>query len=127
MSDDIGLLLLRCGTGLPMLACHGMPYLLHFDQEAAQFLPLFGMDGPTTLVLSILSEVGAAFLMVAGRFTRLAALALAFTMAVAFVKVHGASFKGEQSGETAFLYLVGAATVAIRGPGRFAWDRHDSS
>jgi putative oxidoreductase len=120
--QDLGLLMLRLGVGLPMLACHGMPYLTHFDQEAARFLPLFGLNASTTLVLAIVSEVGAAFLMVVGLFTRPAALLLAVNMAVAFVVVHGASFMGEQSGEPAFLYMIGAATISMMGPGRLAVD-----
>jgi uncharacterized membrane protein YphA (DoxX/SURF4 family) len=43
------------------------------------------------------------------------------------VRVHGASFGGEQSGELAFLYIVGASALSIMGPGRFAWDQKRSS
>lgn len=120
--QDAGLLLLRLGLGLPMLLQHGLPYWRHFQEEAPRFLPVFGLDPPTSLVLTIAAEVGASLLMIAGFFTRAAALLFAATMAVAFVVVHGASFQGEQSGELAFLYLVGAAALAIMGPGRFSWD-----
>ena len=124
---DSGLLLLRLGLGLPMLVHHGLPYLTHFEQEAVRFLPLFGLDARTTLALTIVAEVGAAFLIVVGLFTRLASLVMAFTMAVAFVVVHGASFQGEQSGELAFIYLVGASALGIMGSGRFSWDQHHSN
>jgi putative oxidoreductase len=124
--QDIGLLLLRLGLGLPMLVHHGMPYLTHFDEEAARFLQLFGLDSGTILVLAVVVEVGAAAFMVMGLFTRLASLLLAVTMAVAFVMVHGARFDGEQSGELAFLYLVGSTGLCIMGSGRFAWDHHSS-
>ena len=127
IQQDIGLLLLRLGVGLPMLAQHGMPYLTHFDEEAVRFLPLFGLDSGTTLALAIVAEVGAAALVVVGLFTRLASLALAVTMAVAFVMVHGARLDGEQSGELAFLYFVGSAALSVMGPGRFAWDQHGSA
>jgi putative oxidoreductase len=120
---DAGLLLLRLGVGLPMLLNHGLPYLSHFDLEAARFLPMFGLDAGTTLVLAIMAELGGAFLMVVGLFTRLAALVVAVTMMVAFVMVHGASFGGEQSGELAFLYIVGASALIIMGSGRFSWDQ----
>jgi|694.fasta_scaffold58872_3 putative oxidoreductase len=121
--QDIGLLLLRLGVGLPMLIHHGIPHLTHFNQEANRFLPLLGLDARTTLILVIGAEVGAAFSIIVGLFTRLASLMLAITMAVAFVVVHGASFTGEQSGELAFLYLVGSAALGMMGPGRFAWDQ----
>lgn len=127
LQQDIGLLLLRLGMGLPMLGYHGIPYLSDFDQEAARFLPLFGLDSRSCLVMVIAAEVAAAFLMVVGLFTRLASLALATTMATAFFIVHGASFGGEQSGELAYLYLVAALAIGIMGPGRFAWDQHRSS
>lgn len=110
-----------------MLTYHGMPYLKHFEQEAARFLPLFGLDASTTLVLVILAEVGAAFLLIVGLFTRLAALLISVTMAVAFIVVHGASFIGEQSGELAFLYFVGTAAISIMGSGRFAWGQRSSA
>lgn len=127
LQQDIGLLLLRLGVGLPMLVHHGMPYLKHFDEEAARFLPLWGLDSGTMLVLAIVVEVGAAALIVVGLLTRFASLAISLTMVVAFVMVHGARFDGEQSGELAFLYLVGSAALSIMGPGRFAWDHHGSS
>lgn len=125
--QDAGLLLLRLGVGLPMLFNHGLPYLTHYEVEAARFLPMFGLDAGTTLGLAIVAELGGASLMVVGLFTRLAALVVAVTMTVAFVRVHGASFGGEQSGELAFLYIVGASALSIMGPGRFAWDQKRSS
>lgn len=123
MRMDAGLLLLRCGVGLTMLVLHGLPYLKHFEAEAGRFLPLLGLDGRVTLGLVIFAEVGCSLLLVVGLFTRPAALVLALVMAAAFIMVHGASFDGEQSGELAFMYLVGSGTLAFTGPGRFAWDR----
>ena len=86
LQQDIGLLLLRLGVGLPMLGYQGVPYLIDFDQEAARFLPLFGLDSRTCLAMVIVAQVGAAFLMIVGLFTRLASLALATTMATAFFR-----------------------------------------
>lgn len=120
--QDAGLLLLRLGLGLPMLLQHGLPYWRQFQEEASSFLSVFGLDARTTLVLTIAAEVGASLLMIAGLFTRAASLLFAATMAVAFVVVHGASFQGEQSGELAFLYFIGSASLIIMGPGRFSWD-----
>ncbi|MFM7604351.1 MAG: DoxX family protein [Prosthecobacter sp.] len=122
LAQDIGLLLLRLGVGLPMLIHHGITHLTHFNQEASLFLPLFGLDPRTTLILVIGAEVGAAFSIIVGLFTRIASLMLAITIAVAFVVVHSASFTGQQSGYISFLYLIGSAALGIMGPGRFAWD-----
>ncbi|WP_395715351.1 DoxX family protein [Prosthecobacter sp.] len=126
LCHHIGLLILRLGFGLTMLLNHGLPYLAHYEQEASHFLPLFGLDARQTLALAVFVEVVASLLVIVGLFTRLAAAALSFTMAVAFVMVHGASFVGEQSGELAFLYFIGAFAISIMGPGRFAWDRQDT-
>jgi putative oxidoreductase len=105
-----------------MLLSHGMPYLRSFEESAPGFNDPFGLGGAMTLVLVIAVEVGASLLLVLGYKSRLAALALAVTMTVAFVHVHGAEFSGEQSGELAFLYLLGFITLSITGPGRLSVD-----
>lgn len=119
---DAGMLLLRLGIGLPMLLQHGVPYLMHFEEEAGRFLPLMGLDSRLTLALAVAAEVGGSILIIVGLWTRAAALAVAGVMAAAFFIVHGASFQGEQSGELAFMYLIACLTLALAGPGRYAWD-----
>ena len=119
---DPGLFILRTGLGLCMLLTHGMPYLRSFEESAPGFNDPFGLGSAMTLGLVIAVEVGASLLLVLGYKSRLAALALAVTMAVAFFHVHGAEFSGEQSGELAFLYLLGFITLSITGPGRLSVD-----
>ena len=68
--QDVGLLLLRLGLGLPMLLQHGLPYWRQFEEQAPSFLSVFGLGAYTSLVLTIAAEVGASLLMIAGFFTR---------------------------------------------------------
>lgn len=123
---DLGLLLLRFGLGLSMLALHTVPHLIHFEQESNHFIPLIGLDHKTTLVVTILTEGCSSILIILGYQVRLAALALSCAMTIAFVLVHGASFQGEQSGELSFLYLLTSLTLTLTGPGRYALNLHKS-
>ncbi len=103
-----------------MFIQHGMPYMINYEEQASRFLPFFGLDARLSLAAVILTEVGGSLLIILGCHMRLAAVALSFVMAVAFVLVHGASFQGEQSGELAFIYLITTLTLVITGPGRYA-------
>jgi putative oxidoreductase len=60
---------------------------------------------------------------VIGLFTRLASLALVFTMGVAFAIVHDANFSGSNSGEMAFLYGLVFLVLLVAGGGKFSLDR----
>jgi putative oxidoreductase len=62
-------------------------------------------------------------LLIAGLFTRLAALVLAATMGSAFFFVHKSALVGEQSGELAMVYLIAYVTLLFTGAGKFSVDR----
>ena len=119
---DAGLLMLRAGLGLSMLALHGLPHFQQFCREDTGLAALFGVSGRVILLLTFMAEIGGSLLLILGWFTRAAALVLATVMAIAFGVIHGASFEGEQSGELAFLYLIGTLVLALTGPGRYACD-----
>jgi putative oxidoreductase len=89
---DPGLFILRTGLGLCMLLSHGVPYLRSFKEAAQGFNDLLGKGVAMTLRLVIAVEVGASLLLVIGYKSRLAAVVLAITMAVASFHVHGAEF-----------------------------------
>ena len=103
-----------------MLIQHGFPHLLNFQNEAANFQQIFDLDAKTSLALAVLAEAGCSFLIILGIHTRKAALLLSLAMAAAFIFVHGSSFQGEQSGELAFIYLIGASVLAITGSGTYS-------
>ena len=114
--------MLRIALGVQMLIGHGWGKLMSFSEKAATFPDPLGVGHSTSMALAIFGEVVCMALLIAGAFTRLAALGGAVTMAVAFVLVHGGKLTGANSGEMAFLYLVGFVAIFIAGGGCFAVD-----
>jgi putative oxidoreductase len=125
---DCGLFLLRIGVAGLMVTLHGWARFF----RASDYL-VFGTPWPFVdlvaglgfpwagafAVMSALSESVGAVLMAIGWLTRWAALALVIDMSVA---LFNEGSKGDPV-ELPALYLIGALTVAITGPGRFAFDR----
>jgi putative oxidoreductase len=87
------------------------------------FQEKLGIPAPLA-VAAILAETLCALLLVLGFATRWAALFLVVTMGVAFIKAHGGNLTpgDPKSGEIAFLYLAGFATLLVAGAGRFSMD-----
>ena len=119
---NCAILLLRITLGAQMLIAHGWPKLMSFSKQAAAFPDPLGVGHTTSMVLALFGEVVCMSLLIVGAFTRLAALGGAVTMAVAFFLVHGGKLSGANSGEMAFLYLVGFVAIFLTGPGCFALD-----
>lgn len=123
-STDFGLLLLRVAVGLSMLMLHGRGKMMNFSATVEKFPALFGLPANVNLGLAVFAEVVCSALLIAGLFTRLAALMLAVTMGVAFFKVHQASLAaGPGSGELAMVYLIAYVTLLFTGAGKFSADR----
>lgn len=107
-----------------MLINHGLPKLTRFDTMAPKFPAFFGLSSQANLTLAIFAELVCAALLILGLFTRIAALSLAITMAVAFFIVHKAALAaGPGSGELAFIYLAGFVTLFVAGAGRYSADK----
>jgi putative oxidoreductase len=122
-STDFGLLILRLSLGLTMLFNHGWSKLANFGAASKQFPPLIATS-EVTLALTVFAEVGCAGLLILGFFTRFAAAVLAIAMAVAFFSVHKMSLAmGPESGELAFVYMIGFLTLTFAGAGRFSADK----
>ena len=127
-APDCGLALLRLGVAGLMLGLHGWArffrasdYLL-FDTPWPFVDLVAGLGFPwpgAFAVMSALSESVGAVLVAVGWLTRWAALTIVIDMAVA---LFNESSKGDPT-ELPALYLVGALTVMITGPGRYAVDR----
>lgn len=127
-SPDYGLLILRVALGFSMLLLHGRGKLLDFSGMAAKFPALFGLPSTVSLGLAVFAEVLCSALLIAGLFTRFAALMLAITMGVAFFFVHKSALvdvaaSGIKSGELAMVYLVAYVTLLFTGAGKFSVDR----
>lgn len=117
---DTGLLLLRIITGSFMLT-HGLGKLSMLTSgDPIEFPDPFGMGQTTSLALTVFAEVVCSFLIIIGLATRLAAIVLAITMAVAFFYIHMEDPFGNK--ELAGLYLMLYVFLIIAGSGRYSID-----
>ncbi|WP_320111048.1 DoxX family protein [Draconibacterium orientale] len=119
-SIDLSLLLLRLATGVFMLT-HGFPKLQRLLAGEMQFGDPIGLGPEVSLVLAVFAEVVCSILIVLGLGTRLAAIPLIVTMAVAAFIAHGADPFGRK--ELALLYLVGYVVLLLSGSGKISVDR----
>lgn len=118
---DVGLLLLRVGAGGVMLVAHGWPKLLHyFDPEFdfSRFPDPIGLGGAMSHHLATGAEFLCSITLILGVLTRLSAVPLAFTMAIAFFVVHAQD--PFQVKELGFVYLIMFVALIFTGGGRFA-------
>ena len=122
-SPDYGLLILRVALGFSMLLLHGRGKMLNFSATLEKFPALFGLPANVNLGLAIIAEVVCSTLLIAGLFTRFAALILAATMGSAFFFVHKSALVGEHSGELAMVYLIAYVTLLFTGAGKYSVDR----
>jgi putative oxidoreductase len=121
-SVDCGLLVLRLWLGLSLICLHGWTKLSKFSSMSSKFADPLGIGTTQSLALATFAEVVCAILIVLGLFTRLASLALAINLGVAFVLVHKLAFKGPGGGELAWIYLAGFIVLFVAGPGRLSID-----
>jgi len=125
-NSDMGKLLLRLSTGGLMLF-HGISKLIHGHGFIVAKLREAGL--PSWLVAGVpLGEVVAPILILAGLFTRPAALCEAAVMVMAIYLVHRGDLSsinthGGYALELQFLYLFGALAVFYLGAGRYSVTR----
>ena len=121
-STDTALLSLRLWHGGAMLLLHGWGKLINFSSMAPNFGDPIGIGKTPSLALAVVAEVLCAAFLVAGLFTRVAALVAAINMGVAFWIAHGGKLSGAGNGEMAFLFLGVYVALFIAGAGRFSLD-----
>jgi len=102
---------------------HGLPKLAKLlpGQEISFPDPL-GISPLFSLILAVFAEVVCSLLIILGLGTRLAALPLAITMAVAGFMVHAAD--PFQRKELALMYLLAYISLMVTGSGKFSVDRY---
>lgn len=121
LAADLGLLLLRLGVGLLMAFSHGLGKVQKlFAGPPYQWADPLGLGPGLSLFLAGGAEFFAALALAVGFLTRLAALPLAFTMAVAAFIVHAQDPFAKK--EFALLYMIPFLSLALTGPGRFSVD-----
>lgn len=118
-STDAGLLIWRVLFGGLLLALHGVPKLLSVSSSAGSFPDPLGIGHQASYWCTVGAEVLAAAFIVLGLCTRWAALGVAFTMAVAFLLVHGGKVS---EAELALVYFGGVFPLMFTGAGRFSMD-----
>ena len=111
---------MRVGFGALMLT-HGIPKLLKMLSGDFSFGDPIGIGETATLILAVLCEVLFPLLVIIGFKTRLSAIPVIITMAVAAFIVHAADPFGTK--EMAILYLIGFTAIALLGAGKYSIDR----
>lgn len=120
-NPDVGLLIFRLCIGLTMAFSHGLGKIPPM-QQLVDGVGAMGFPFPIFFawVVALTEFVGALFI-AAGLFTRISALFLAVTMAVAFFIVHGADPFNVK--ELAFLFLASSVLLIFTGAGKYGLDR----
>jgi putative oxidoreductase len=119
---DWGLLILRVSFGLTLFLKHGWEKLSGFSQMAQHFPDPIHIGAFPSLVIATISDGIASWFVVAGLFTRWAALYCFCNIAVAFLFVQRAQFFGRGAGELMVLYLGALLTLVVCGGGRYSLD-----
>jgi len=121
---DVGLLLLRLGAGGLMLFGHGIRKAQRYSALSETFSDPLGIGAMHSLNLAVFAEVICAAMVMIGLATRVAAVNVAGTMAVAAFIVHANDPWPKP--ELAIVYLVPFLVLALTGPGRFSLDAYRS-
>lgn len=119
-APDAGLLFARIAGAALLLHVHGVPKLVHYQQELARIDDPLGMGRALTLWCALLAEVLCPLLIALGLFTRLAALPVVFLLAVSMLLVHPDWSVAE--GQFGWLLIIVFGTIALSGAGRYSMD-----
>ena len=117
---DIGLAFFRIAISAMMLT-HGLPKFQKLISGDFKFADPFGIGETPSLFLAVIGEFICPILIIIGFKSRLAAIPVAITMAVAAFITHGADDFGTK--EKALFYLVAFVTISLLGPGKFGVDK----
>lgn len=110
---------LRLGLGLTMIP-HGYEKLMHFHEQQADFLNLFGLGNTVSLTLAIGAEFFCSILLMLGLLTRLVLVPLICTALVIVFIAHEGDILGDGSAGT--LFLIGYITSLLLGAGKYSLD-----
>lgn len=117
---DAGLLFLRLSTGAMLAFGHGLPKLLAFGEKSASFPDPLHVGSFASLSLAIFGELVCSVAVMAGFFTRAAAVPAIITMLVAAILVHTDDPWAKK--EFALIYAVPFIALMLTGGGRYSVD-----
>ena len=118
---DFGLLLLRVGSAVLMLALHGLPKFEKIIQGDFTFGNPLGIGEAPSLFLAAIAEFICPILVIIGFKTRWATVPTILTMLVALFIVHGSDPFSVK--EKALLFLVSFGSILLLGPGKYSLDK----
>lgn len=119
-TPDAGLLFARIAGAALLLWVHGLPKLLHWQEELAHIDDPLGMGRGLTLACALFAEIVCPLLVAMGLFTRLATLPVLFLLLVSMLLVHPEWSIAE--GQFGWLLLIVFGTIALSGAGRYSID-----
>lgn len=120
LSFDSLLFVMRLTFGFSMLLGHGIGKFNKLFQDPIKFYDFANLGPELSLYLAVFAELICSVLLILGLGTRLAALPLFITMAVAFFIVHGTDPFSER--ELAFCYMIIYAVFIYSGAGKYSVD-----
>jgi putative oxidoreductase len=139
LNADLGLLLLRVAISFLMVRYHGWGKLTGWADEPTHTPNLFGLDGfwkeihtfpnyigigsEVSYLLVVWFETFGSMLIALGLFTRIHALGLFCTMAVAWFFHHHMRLSGANAGEVPFAFAFCYLLLFLAGSGKFSLDR----
>lgn len=112
---DIGLLVLRVGLSIAMIKEHGLGKVQKIFGGDFTFMDPIGIGEAPSLVLATFGEFLFPLLVILGFKTRLASIPVAITMLVAYFA---------HPNELAIVYLIGFASIALTGAGKYSLDKN---
>ena len=119
---DMGLLLLRVGTGLSLFIKHGLEKLTGYSRMVQHFPDPIHIGAHAGLAFALLSDGICTLLIAAGLFTRLASAVVLINLLTAFFFVHHAAYLTNPHVELIMAYLIAVAAILVMGPGKLSID-----
>ncbi|MDX1935752.1 MAG: DoxX family protein [Flavihumibacter sp.] len=118
---DVALLTLRVWLGIGLFLNHGVEKVVNFSAMQQHFPNPIGIGSTASLVAALIADAICAVFIIAGLFTRFAALICTLNLFVAFAFLFRFSI-AKPPGEIAFIYLGGFIAVLLAGAGKFSFD-----
>lgn len=115
----LALLVLRLSMGA-LLLTHGWAKLMRVMGGEMAFADPLGIGAGASLVLATFAEFLCVLFVIAGLFTRFAAIPVVLNMSTAFFIYHAADSFGQK--EKALLFLLGFVVILIAGAGKYSLD-----